>query len=228
MWRGAGRMSVVVLVLGILLAAAGVALIGFGIPINELSRGTTLILAGTSALVGGLVMVGLAAVVVELARVAALLRARQAARPAPSTTEVAPATEVVARELPVARRTAACGGAQPDPRSIGLRDRTLALDHPPDGQGRSRDRGSPIVAERPAGSPGGAATSSNLRCAPPAHRPSRPASHGSISCSARGKHARRRRNLNPSMRSGPSARRARRNQIPGWRWHVPRLPQRRS
>ncbi len=68
-------MSVILLVLGIMLAAAGVALIGFGIPIKELSFGPTLILAGVVALVGGLVLIGLAAVVAELARVRAALKA---------------------------------------------------------------------------------------------------------------------------------------------------------
>ena len=67
-------MSVILLVLGILLAAAGGALVGFGIPIKELSLGATLILAGAFAVVGGLLLVGLSAVVTELARVTAALK----------------------------------------------------------------------------------------------------------------------------------------------------------
>lgn len=70
-------MSVILLVLGILLAAAGGALIGFGIPIKELSLGATLILAGAFAVVGGLLLVGLSAVVTELGRVTAALKASQ-------------------------------------------------------------------------------------------------------------------------------------------------------
>jgi hypothetical protein len=60
---GLSVMSVILLVLGVLLAAAGGALVGFGIPIKELSLGSTLILAGAFAAVGGLLLVGLAAVV---------------------------------------------------------------------------------------------------------------------------------------------------------------------
>lgn len=96
-------MSVILLVLAILLTAAGGALIGFGIPINELSLGTTLILAGAFAVVGGLLLIGLAAVVAELARVRAALKAPQSqasatpARPARIEASAASA-ETVARE----------------------------------------------------------------------------------------------------------------------------------
>jgi len=90
-------MAVILFVLGIVLAAAGAALIGIGFPINELSRGATLILSGSFALVGGFVLIGLAAVVAEMAKVAALLRARQPASPARAATEPV-AAEAVARE----------------------------------------------------------------------------------------------------------------------------------
>ena len=75
-------MSVILLMLGIVVAAAGTAAIGFGIPINEFTLGTTLIVTGTTALTGGLILIGLSAVVTELGRVAEGLRARVAARPA--------------------------------------------------------------------------------------------------------------------------------------------------
>ena len=99
-------MSVILLMLGIVLAAAGVGLIGFGIPINELSRGATLILSGSFAFVGGLLMVGLAAVVAGQARIVALLRARPAIPATPAMTTPAvmtvaapgPPAETVARE----------------------------------------------------------------------------------------------------------------------------------
>jgi hypothetical protein len=68
-------MSVILLVLGILLAAGGGALVGFGIPINSLSVGMTLILAGAVALVGGLLLIGVAAVLTELVRIRAALKA---------------------------------------------------------------------------------------------------------------------------------------------------------
>src|SRR5688572_3581627 len=96
-------MSVILLVLGILLAAAGGALIGFGFPIKELPLGTTMILAGVFAFVGGLLLVGLSAVVTELARVTAALRGPQpqpqAATARPARIELpAPPAETVARE----------------------------------------------------------------------------------------------------------------------------------
>jgi len=69
-------MSVILSLLGIVGAAAGVAAIGFGIPINEFTLGTTLIVAGVSALTGGLVLIGLAAVVAELGRLGEAIRTR--------------------------------------------------------------------------------------------------------------------------------------------------------
>jgi hypothetical protein len=114
-------MSVILSLLGIVVAAAGIAAIGFGIPINEFTLGTTLIIVGTTALTGGLVLIGLAAVVGELGRVGEALRtrtvARSAARPAeepvPSAAPAilapaAPAVSVGARapgaNVPVAPR----------------------------------------------------------------------------------------------------------------------------
>ncbi len=104
--RGVSPMSVILLVLGILLTAAGAALIGFGIPIKELSFGATVILAGAFAVVGGLLLVGLSAVVAELARVRTALKAPMQApqvaaapiAPAARSEVVAPPAEAVARE----------------------------------------------------------------------------------------------------------------------------------
>jgi len=70
------RMSVILLILGIVVAAAGIAAVGFGIPINEFTLGTTLIITGTTALTGGLILIGLSAVVTELGRVAEGLKSR--------------------------------------------------------------------------------------------------------------------------------------------------------
>jgi hypothetical protein len=67
--------------LGIVIAAVGIAAIGFGIPINEFTLGTTLIVAGVSALTGGLILIGLAAVVAELGRLGEAVRTRIAVRP---------------------------------------------------------------------------------------------------------------------------------------------------
>src|SRR4029453_19201394 len=78
--RGA-NMSTILSLLGIAVTAAGVAAIGFGIPINEFTLGTTLIVAGVSAFTGGLVLIGLATVVAELGRLREAIRARPIARP---------------------------------------------------------------------------------------------------------------------------------------------------
>jgi hypothetical protein len=74
-------MSILLSLLGIVIAAVGIAAIGFGIPINEFTLGTTLIVAGVSALTGGLILIGLAAVVAELGRLGEAVRTRIAVRP---------------------------------------------------------------------------------------------------------------------------------------------------
>jgi hypothetical protein len=78
---GRAGMSVILLILGILLAAAGIVAIGFGIPINEFNLGNTLIVAGTIAISAGLILVGLAAAVDQLTQIALALRPRAGARP---------------------------------------------------------------------------------------------------------------------------------------------------
>jgi hypothetical protein len=69
-------MAIVLLVLGIAVAACGVAAMGFGfgIPVNEFSLGTALISGGSTALVGGFVLIGLSAVVRELGRLGNALK----------------------------------------------------------------------------------------------------------------------------------------------------------
>lgn len=71
-------MSFVLFVLGLAAAAAGVLMIGFGIPINEFSLGNTLIIAGTTALASGLIVVGLSVVARQLSKIAELLLSRPA------------------------------------------------------------------------------------------------------------------------------------------------------
>lgn len=74
-------MSAFLFGLGVIGALAGIAMIGFGIPVNEFSLGNTLVLAGTSSLMGGLVLIGLSAAVAQLQRIAEALAARPAPRP---------------------------------------------------------------------------------------------------------------------------------------------------
>jgi hypothetical protein len=67
----------VLLVLGVVTAAAGAVMIGFGVPINEFSLGNTLIISGMTALVGGLVVIALSIATRQLMRIAALLNKGQ-------------------------------------------------------------------------------------------------------------------------------------------------------
>jgi hypothetical protein len=74
-------MSVILFILGILLTAAGIVTIGFGIPINEFNLGNTMIVAGTTAAAAGLILIGLAAAVDQLSQIVKALRPRAGARP---------------------------------------------------------------------------------------------------------------------------------------------------
>jgi hypothetical protein len=112
-------MAFVLLILGIVVAASGVAAIGFGfsIPFNEFTLGATLISGGTTALTGGFILIGLSAVVSELARLTDGLK-RGAARPTQRSDEAfdavpptvsagpaaAPAPRISAPGVPVAPR----------------------------------------------------------------------------------------------------------------------------
>ncbi len=76
-------MFVSLLMLGLLLTAAGFVTVGFGIPINAFSLGNTLIIAGAIGIAGGLILIGLAAAVRQLNRIAETLKASaRAVRPA--------------------------------------------------------------------------------------------------------------------------------------------------
>ena len=59
----------ILLIVGILVTGAGLAALGFGIPIDEFGLGPTLIIAGVTGICGGLILIGLAAAVAELRRV---------------------------------------------------------------------------------------------------------------------------------------------------------------
>ena len=89
-------MSFVLLMLGTVITAVGIVMIGFGIPINEFSLGNTLIIAGTTACVGGLIVTGLGAAIRQLNRIAESQTSRPALRPsrvseAPDPVVAAPA-----------------------------------------------------------------------------------------------------------------------------------------
>src|SRR5271165_183375 len=130
-------MAVVLLILGIVVAASGVAAIGFGfaIPLNEFTFGATLMSGGATALTGGFILIGLSAVVSELARLADGLK-RGAARPsqgggeafepAPAAVSASPIT------APAARIPAPSVPTAPRPRlEVQARDARPAAAYPP-------------------------------------------------------------------------------------------------
>src|ERR1041384_408006 len=94
-------MYVVLLVVGLLVTAAGLLTIGFGIPINAFSLGNTLIIAGTIGTSCGLILIGLAAVLGPLRRIAEALRSRAPVRATEMTETVTPSAPRPSRE-PVA------------------------------------------------------------------------------------------------------------------------------
>jgi hypothetical protein len=103
-------MAIVLLIVGLLATAAGLVMIGFGIPINAFSLGNTLIVAGTVALSAGLVLIGLASVIGQLRRIAEALNARPLSRPG------RPAESVETMVPPTARMTPAPPPAPVPPR----------------------------------------------------------------------------------------------------------------
>jgi hypothetical protein len=108
-------MSVILYLLGILVAAVGVAAIGFGIPINEFTLGTTLIVTGVTGLTGGLILIGLAAVVSELGRVGDALKTRPVARPAARAAEPVEAPAPAAPSMVAVPPPPAAAGPRPPP-----------------------------------------------------------------------------------------------------------------
>jgi hypothetical protein len=69
-------MHVILLALGLIMALAGVALVGSGIATNAAALGNTLIVAGMIAMVGGLVLIGLASAIGQLRRIEQALAVR--------------------------------------------------------------------------------------------------------------------------------------------------------
>jgi hypothetical protein len=138
---GGRRMSVILTLLGIVIATAGVAAIGFGIPINEFTLGTTLMMTGSTALTGGLILIGLGAVVAELARVSDALKGRAGARLAARGAETSEPTVAVAPSMVPAGPSMAAGATP----AVGL------------GAPRPPQRGRPELPAREARSAGSAA-----------------------------------------------------------------------
>ena len=69
-------MAILLIILGVLSALAGLGMITYGIPVKEFSLGNTLILAGTTAVVGGLIVIAVGLAVRQLRHIADALAAR--------------------------------------------------------------------------------------------------------------------------------------------------------
>lgn len=111
-------MSFVLLMLGTVIAAAGIVMIGFGIPINEFSLGNTLIIAGTTALVGGLIVTGLGAAIRQLKRIAEGQTSRPAVRPTRTSESLDPVIAAPARATSASSRPS----FPPRPRNSPMRE----------------------------------------------------------------------------------------------------------
>jgi hypothetical protein len=118
-------MAIVLLAVGLLVTAAGLVTIGFGIPINAFSLGNTLIVAGTVGVAAGLVLIGLAAAVGQLRKIADALAVRpvagrpvRSAESAESVPHQAAPRQNPAAPMPASTRVpgAAPEAAQPEPR----------------------------------------------------------------------------------------------------------------
>ncbi len=83
-------MSILLFGAGAVAFVAGLAMIGFGIPINEFSFGNTLIVSGTTAMVGGFIVAGLGAAVSQLQRIAEALGTRPSVRAGRSVNSLEP------------------------------------------------------------------------------------------------------------------------------------------
>src|ERR1700678_1370320 len=69
-------MFYLLVILGLVAMAAGVFVVGFGVPIRETVFGSGLLVAGSVAITGGVILMGLAAAGAELRRVVQALKAR--------------------------------------------------------------------------------------------------------------------------------------------------------
>jgi hypothetical protein len=186
-------MSVILSLLGIVLAAAGVAAIGFGIPINEFTLGTTLVLAGTTGLAGGLILIGLAAVVAELGRISEALKTRPVARPAARPPEVVEPVVPAAPSIVAVPTSGIAAGVRPSQANI-----PSQANVPPRLRHEAPVRDArPIAADTLASQPSTVDASSNAierlrssipRAERPKPEPSLVADHDDVPLSPNGKH----------------------------------------
>jgi hypothetical protein len=93
-------MYVFLLILGVVIAAAGVVLIGPGLPFGGRDYDASIVTPGAVAIVGGLILIGLALAVRVLGRIEKALAARPLPHPVLQEEAAAPATEEPAAAAP--------------------------------------------------------------------------------------------------------------------------------
>jgi hypothetical protein len=131
-------MMTMLLIAGIVVLAAGLLAVVFGIPVKEFSFGNTLILAGAVATCTGIILLGLAMVVRELQNIARHLgtanlaapRANAAPAVAGASAGEQPSSATLDRAEPAAQPSPSASASAPWQEEAGVRDR-----------GRGRDDG---------------------------------------------------------------------------------------
>ena len=109
-------MSVLLFMLGVVVAASAIVALGLGIQLNEFPMGPALISGGATGLTGGFILIGLSAVVGELARLANDLKGnelRVGERRGDGLEGLA--APVVAAPMPPVPATVSAPGRQPAP-----------------------------------------------------------------------------------------------------------------
>jgi len=94
-------MSVLLIVVGAIVAVLGLGTVGYGIPIKEFSFGNTLIIAGTTAFIGGFIIVAIGVAIRQLQRLAEMLAHAPLQVAGAADTFEAPATAHAAPPPPI-------------------------------------------------------------------------------------------------------------------------------
>src|SRR3984893_1933791 len=117
--RGDGRMYAFLLILGAVIAAAGVVLIGPGLPFGGRDYDASIVTPGAVAIVGGLILIGLALAVRVLGRIEKALAARPLPQPVLHEEAAAAAAEepadVAPTRIPFPPKPVAEPAALPEP-----------------------------------------------------------------------------------------------------------------
>src|SRR3984957_20930742 len=117
--RGDGRMYAFLLILGAVIAAAGVVLIGPGLPFGGRDYDASIVTPGAVAIVGGLILIGLALAVRVLGRIEKALAVRPLPHPVRHEEAATPGAEepaaAIAARIPFPPKPVAVHAPPPPP-----------------------------------------------------------------------------------------------------------------